>query len=47
MEKNHVSWISPIAKAFIKAREGDAIQLQTPEGLRELDILKVTYQKLG
>jgi transcription elongation factor GreB len=47
MEKNHVSWISPIAKAFIKAREGDTIQLQTPEGLRELDILKVTYQKLG
>jgi transcription elongation factor GreB len=47
MEKNHVSWISPIAKALIKAREGDTIQLQTPEGLKELDILKVTYQKLG
>jgi transcription elongation factor GreB len=47
MEKNHVSWISPIAKSLIKAREGDTIQLQTPEGLKELDILKVTYQKLG
>ncbi len=47
MEKNHVSWISPIAKALIKAREGDTIQFQTPEGLKELDILKVTYQKLG
>jgi transcription elongation factor GreB len=47
MEKNHVSWISPIAKALIKAREGDTIHLQTPEGLKELDILKVTYQKLG
>jgi transcription elongation factor GreB len=47
MEKNHVSWISPIAKALIKAREGNTIQLQTPEGLKELDILKVTYQKLG
>lgn len=46
MEKNHVSWISPIAKALIKAREGDTIQFQTPEGLKELDILKVTYQKL-
>jgi transcription elongation factor GreB len=47
MEKNHVSWISPIAKALIKAREGDTVNLQTPEGLKELDILKVTYQKLG
>jgi transcription elongation factor GreB len=47
MEKNHVSWISPIAKVLIKAREGDTIQFQTPEGLKELDILKVTYQKLG
>jgi transcription elongation factor GreB len=47
MQKNHVSWISPIAKSLIKAREGDTIQLQTPEGLKELDILKVTYQKLG
>jgi transcription elongation factor GreB len=47
MEKNHVSWISPIAKALIKAREGDTIKFQTPEGLKELDILKVIYQKLG
>ena len=47
MEKNHVSWISPIAKALIKAREGDTVNLQTPEGVKELDILKVTYQKLG
>ena len=47
MEKNHVSWISPIAKALIKAREGDSVNLQTPEGLKVLDILKVTYQKLG
>jgi transcription elongation factor GreB len=47
MEKNHVSWISPIAKVLIKAREGDTIKFQTPEGLKELDILKVIYQKLG
>ena len=46
MEKNHVSWISPVAKALIKAREGDTVQLKTPEGRKELDILKVTYQKL-
>ena len=46
MEKNYVSWISPIAKALIKAREGDTVKLQTPTGLKELEILSVTYQKL-
>ena len=46
MEKNYVSWISPIAKALIKAREGDTVKLQTPTGPKELEILRVTYQKL-
>ncbi len=46
MEKNYVSWISPIAKALIKAREGDTVKLRTPEGSKEIEILKVTYQKL-
>jgi transcription elongation factor GreB len=46
MEKNYVSWISPIAKALIKAREGDTVKLQTPTGPKELEILSVTYQKL-
>ena len=46
MDKNYVSWISPIAKALIKAREGDTVKLQTPTGPKELEILSVTYQKL-
>lgn len=46
MDKNYVSWISPIAKALIKAREGDIVKLQTPTGPKELEILSVTYQKL-
>lgn len=46
MDKNYVSWISPIAKALIKAREGDTVQLRTPEGTKEIEILEVTYQKL-
>ena len=47
MDKGHVSWISPIAKALIKAREGDTVKLRTPTGVQEIDILSVTYQKLG
>ena len=46
MDKGHVSWISPIAKALIKAREGDAVKLRTPTGIQDIDILSVTYQKL-
>jgi transcription elongation factor GreB len=39
-----VSWISPIAKALIKAREGDSVTLRTPAGEEELEILEVTYR---
>ena len=30
-----VSWVSPIARALLKAREGDEVQLMTPGGLRD------------
>ena len=46
MDKGHVSWISPIAKALIKAREGDTVKLQTPTGAKDVDILRVIYQQL-
>ena len=38
-----VSWISPIAKALIKAREGDTVNLRTPAGEERLEILEVRY----
>lgn len=38
-----ISWISPVARALIKAREGDTVVLRTPAGIDELDILEVTY----
>ncbi len=38
-----VSWISPIARALLKAREGDVVRLQTPAGLREVEVLQVCY----
>jgi transcription elongation factor GreB len=39
-----VSWVSPIAKALLKAREGDRVTLHTPAGEEKLEILEVTYQ---
>ena len=38
-----ISWISPVARALIKAREGDTVTLRTPAGIEELDILDVEY----
>jgi transcription elongation factor GreB len=38
-----VSWISPIARALLKAREGDVVQLKTPAGVETLEILEVSY----
>ena len=41
--KGHVSWISPMARALIKAREGDSVVLRTPAGNEQLEILEVSY----
>jgi transcription elongation factor GreB len=38
-----VSWISPIARAFLKRRVDDAVRLETPQGIAEVDILAVMY----
>ncbi len=38
-----VSWASPIAKALLNAQVGDVVQLQTPRGQQELEILEILY----
>src|SRR5437660_1479271 len=42
-KKGYVSWISPMARALLKAREGDKVTLRTPAGDEELEILEVSY----
>ena len=39
-----ISWISPLARALLKAREGDTVRFDSPGGLRELDIVEVRYE---
>jgi len=41
-----ISWISPLARALIKSREGDSIRFQSPVGVREIDILEVRYETI-
>lgn len=40
-----VSWVSPIARALIKAREGDEVQLVTPAGVETIEVVEVKYPK--
>lgn len=38
-----VSWVSPIARALVKAHEGDVVKLSTPQGMQEIEVLAVSY----
>jgi transcription elongation factor GreB len=38
-----VSWVSPIARALLKARVGDELQLMTPGGLEQIEVVAVSY----
>ena len=44
--RHYVSWISPVARALIKAREGDTVNLRTPAGDQEIDIIEVRYEEI-
>jgi transcription elongation factor GreB len=43
LDRGHVSWISPIARALLKARIGDTVTLYTPAGPEQIDVLDVRY----
>jgi transcription elongation factor GreB len=41
--KAEVTWVSPIARALLKAREGDVVKLVTPMGVQEVEVVAVRY----
>ena len=41
-----ISWISPLARAMLKAKQGDAINFQSPAGVRNLEVLAIDYVAL-
>jgi transcription elongation factor GreB len=44
--RGRIAWISPMARALLRAREGDTVTVQTPDGRRELEIIEVRYVAL-
>jgi transcription elongation factor GreB len=41
--QGQVTWVSPIARALLKAREGDVVKLVTPVGVQEVEVVEVRY----
>ena len=42
-DKGQVSWISPIARALLKAQEGDTVELRTPAGVESIEVVEIRY----
>jgi transcription elongation factor GreB len=42
-DHGRVSWISPIARALMKAQEGDVVELRTPHGPEPVEVLEIRY----
>ena len=38
-----LSWVAPIARALLKARAGDVIELQTPGGAKRITVVRIEY----
>lgn len=42
--EGRISWISPLARALMKAREGDLVRFDSPAGPREIEVIEIRYQ---
>ena len=45
--RGYISWVSPMARALLKAREGDTVTVRTPAGGEEIDVVEVRYAPLA
>ncbi|HEY1258644.1 MAG TPA: transcription elongation factor GreB [Stellaceae bacterium] len=41
--RGQVSWVSPIARALLKAHEGDTVELRAPAGIEQIEVLHIHY----
>ncbi len=42
-DNGRVSWISPIARALLKAQQGDTVELRTPHGIEPIEVVEIRY----
>ena len=46
LDLDHISWMSPLARALMKSAAGDRVVLQAPGGMEHLIVLKVCYERI-
>jgi transcription elongation factor GreB len=47
LNRNHISWVSPLARALIKSAAGDSVVLEAPGGTEYLTVLEVCYKRIS
>ncbi|HET8824140.1 MAG TPA: transcription elongation factor GreB [Terriglobales bacterium] len=47
LDRNYISWVSPLGRALMKSEAGDSVVLQAPGGTEYLDVLEVRYERIS
>src|SRR5215208_1460318 len=47
LDRNHISWVSPLARALMKSGPGDTVVLHAPGTTQQLEVLEVRYQRIA
>ena len=46
LDRNHISWVSPLGRALMKSERGDRVALHAPGGTEYLIVLEVRYERI-
>ena len=46
LDRDHISWVSPLGRALMKSEAGDRVVLQAPGGTKYLTVLEVCYERI-
>ena len=46
LNRNHISWVSPLGRALMKSTSGDSVVLHAPGGTEHLTVLEVRYERV-
>ena len=46
LNRNHISWVSPLGRALLKSAAGDRVALEAPGGREYLMVLEVRYERI-
>jgi len=47
LAQGRISWLSPVARALLRAREGDSVPVRTPAGTETLEVVAIAYDESG